>query len=429
MAQFRTDINQLDNKISTRYEVVMLADNYGNINAGTGGTAVDAFGRSRVAEPFTLFDSQHRYADNGYWSESNSGTASVHRPNESAVDMTINGSSGSYIFRETKRVFPYQPGKSLLVLNSFVFNQTKSGLRQRIGYFNTQNGFFLEQDGTDISICRRSYVNGSVQETRISKTNWNVDKFDGTGPSQRNIDLTKANIFWLDIEWLGVGDVRCGFVVDGQMAIAHVFHQDNVNTTTYMTTAVLPLRVEIENTAATGSSSTLKQICNSVISEGGYGKKVKPKIARRTTSVSISNTGWKPLIALRLNSNRLDSIILPGTYTVYCSTSPSDIELAWVRNPTSLTVGGTGWVQNGGADVCLDATAVDITTATFESLDYIATSNQIGGGVSGSFDYNFDTQLGRTISGVSDVLVLVAKTISSNSDTIASSAATFYDLT
>jgi hypothetical protein len=165
------------------------------------------------------------------------------------------------------------------------------------------------------------------------------------------------------------------------------------------------------------------------MSEGGYSKKVNPKLVRRTTSVSLDNVNWKPLIGIRLNSNRLDSIILPGTYNIYCSTSPSDIELAWIRNPTSLTVGGTGWVQNGNVDICVDATAVNVTGATIESIDYIATSNQSGGGVGGSIDYNFDTQLGRTIGGVSDVMVLVAKTITSNSDTISTSAVTFYDLT
>ena len=431
MAQFRTDINQLDDKISTRYEVVMLADNYGNINAGTGGTAVDAFGRSRIAQPYTLFDSQHIYDDNSYWSESNSGTASVYQANESAINLTINGANNSYIYRETKRAFPYQPGKSLLVLNSFAFNEGKEGLRQRIGYFDSQNGIFLEQNGTDLYLVRRSFVNGIVEETREIQADWNFDKFDGTGPSQRDLDVSKANIFWLDVEWLGVGAVRCGFVVDGQMQIAHVFYHDNVGTTTYMTTATLPLRIEIENTADTGSASSLKQICNSVISEGGYGKKVRPKVLRRSTNVAITDDVWKPLVALRLNSNRLNSVVLPGTYRIYASTSPADVELAWVRNPTSLTVPASpgGWVQNGNVDECVDATAVDVTGGIFESTDYISTSNQSGGAAVGEFDYNFDTQLGRTIGGTSDVLVLVARTIISNGDTIARTAATYYDLT
>jgi hypothetical protein len=67
MAQFRTDTQSLDPSISTRYEVVMLADENGNIAnsnnpivANPSGVAVDAFGRARMSQPFTLFDSSHR---------------------------------------------------------------------------------------------------------------------------------------------------------------------------------------------------------------------------------------------------------------------------------------------------------------------------------------------------------------------------------
>ena len=324
MAKFYKSDNAIDPSQGDEFEVVMIADQYGNVSQGTGGTAVDAFGRSRISQPYTLFDSQHIYDKNGYWSEDNSGTASTYQANESAIDCTIDGTNGSYIYRETKRAFPYQPGKSLLNLNSFIFNEGKAGLRQRIGYFDTQNGIFLEQDGEDLYLVRRSFVNGIVEETRVAQANWNFDKFDGTGPSLRDLDVTKANIFWLDIEWLGVGAVRCGFAVDGQFQVAHVFYHDNVGTTTYMTSASLPLRIEIENTADTGSSSTLKQICNTVISEGGYGKKVKPTIViRDDAGVALTKTAWKPLIAIRLNSSRLNSIVIPGIYRLYTSTSPA----------------------------------------------------------------------------------------------------------
>ena len=33
------------------------------------GMAGDAFGRTRVSAPLTLFDSSHRYNDNGLWSD------------------------------------------------------------------------------------------------------------------------------------------------------------------------------------------------------------------------------------------------------------------------------------------------------------------------------------------------------------------------
>jgi hypothetical protein len=56
MAQFRTDTQSLDPSISTRYEVVMLADENGNIVnsnnpivANPSGVALDAFGRLRTS--------------------------------------------------------------------------------------------------------------------------------------------------------------------------------------------------------------------------------------------------------------------------------------------------------------------------------------------------------------------------------------------
>ena len=59
MAQFRKDTyNYLaDNK--TLFEVVMIADQYGNMvgPSNPSGMAVDGFGRARSSEPVTLFDS------------------------------------------------------------------------------------------------------------------------------------------------------------------------------------------------------------------------------------------------------------------------------------------------------------------------------------------------------------------------------------
>ena len=111
-------------------------------------TSNDAFGRLRVSNPHTLFDSSLRYGDNiEKWSESetdNSGNSgSAHNANEGLIDLTVGESSGDSIIRETKRVFSYQPGKSLLVLNTFVMNEPKSYLRQRVGYFGAENGVYL----------------------------------------------------------------------------------------------------------------------------------------------------------------------------------------------------------------------------------------------------------------------------------------------
>jgi hypothetical protein len=222
------------------------------------GTATDAFGRIRISPPLTLFDSTHRFSDNGLWASSNTaGNSTVaFVSNQSTIDLTVTTTSNAEIIRETTKIFSYQPGKSLLIMNTFAMNTPKENLRQRVGYFGKDNGIFLENDGTTNYFVLRTNTSSTIAETRIPQSQWSVDKFDGTGYSSQSgglehaggLDVSKTNILWMDIEWLGVGDVRCGFVVDGKMVPAHIFHNDNRNTVPYMTTASLPLRYEIKNT-------------------------------------------------------------------------------------------------------------------------------------------------------------------------------------
>src|SRR5210317_40394 len=268
MANFRKDTQVYGPALhdKTVFEVPMIANKNGevvttenpfpvtitqSIGYSNRSTSNDAFGRLRVSTPFTLFDSSLRYNDNTEkWSESetdNSGNSgSAHNANEGLMDLTVGESSGDSIIRETKRVFSYQPGKSLLVLNTFVMNAPKAYLRQRIGYFGAENGVYLEQENNSIYIVKRSKVSGSIVNTRVNKADWNIDALDGDGVSGYTLDLTKAQIFWSDFEWLGVGSVRVGFVINGQFIPVHIFHHANTSDasydglSTYITTATLP---------------------------------------------------------------------------------------------------------------------------------------------------------------------------------------------
>ena len=193
MAQFRKDTHQYLADGKTIFEVMMLADQYGNLvgPANPSGMAVDAFGRSRVSQPLTLFDSFHRYQDNGKASTANSaGGTHAFNSNTSTVDCTVSTASGAYVYRETNRVFAYQPGKSLQVIVTFIMNPAKENLRQRAGYFGVDNGFFLERyDEEDVRFVKRSSITGSPVDTRVEQANWNIDKMDGSGPSGLTLNL------------------------------------------------------------------------------------------------------------------------------------------------------------------------------------------------------------------------------------------------
>ena len=323
MAQFSTEKNRLLGNNNALYEVVMIAGQSGpsvfvpkgNLNAST-----DAFGRLRVSEPHTVFDSSFRYPNSeGRWVNKTTGTASInHNANQGLMDLIVGPASGDQIIRETDRTFAYQPGKSLLVMTTFTMSPANENLRQRVGYFGKFNGVYLEQDGLTKYIVKRSSITGSIENTRISQSDWNVDKLDGTGPSGINLDLSKSQIFWVDIEWLGVGSVRSGFVINGQYIVCHIFHHANDVAGTYITTATLPIRYEITNTGTTGISSTLKQICSTVVSEGGYEQiGITRAASNPIIGKNLTNAIDNPMVSLRLRSGRTDAVVVPRMLTMY----------------------------------------------------------------------------------------------------------------
>lgn len=409
--------------ISSYPDKVSIAEGSGNVNFY--GTALDAFGRVRISQPYTLFDSHNRYESDPHFDTSTSTGGSItHLPNESTVRMDVTTASGSEVVRQTYRSFPYQPGKSLLILTTFVMNAAKTGLRQRVGYFSTQNGVYLQQNDSTVSFVLRSYTSGSVDNSRaVTQANWNGDKLDGTGKSGYTIDLTKSQILFIDIEWLGVGSVRCGFVIDGKFIVAHTFHNANTYSAVYMTTATLPVRYEITNTSVTASSSSLKQICSTVMSEGGYEQVAADSVIRRTTSLGSITTTFLPLISMRLASDTLGAIVLPNRVSVIPTTSDV-FEVALIKNAT-LT--GASYNTTDFAHVDYDITATALSGGTVVQSDFVASTNQSSGNLSAPTGYNFDLQLGVSIAGTSDVYTLAVRTMSGSGGSVYGSMS-FYDL-
>ena len=317
----------------------------------------DAFGRLRTSTPLTLFDSSHRYRDNNLWSSLTAvgGTYSFNQ-NQGLMNLTVNALSGSSVIRETTKAFAYQPGKSLLILNTFVFAPSATNLRQRVGYYGADNGIYLQLDGGVISFVERSLINGSPStETITPKSDWNIDKMDGNGPSGFTLDITKAQILWMDVEWLGVGTVRCGFVIDGKFVHCHSFHHANRIDSTYITTASLPLRYEITNKAATAGSATMKQICSSVISEGGYELRgLQQAVGTAITAPkTLTSAGtYYPVVSIRLKAspNRLDAIVI---VTALSMMPVSTGNFSWRVIANGTTGGGGAW-QDAGIDSAVE---------------------------------------------------------------------------
>jgi hypothetical protein len=326
-----------------------------------------AFGRLRVGNPLTLWDSQFQYNKcPTLWDEATQGASSstTHLPNESSIEFTVDTGATDFVVRQTRNYLRYKPGKSQLLFITGVLGQQASQYR-RMGLFDDQNGVFLETDGTTVNIVLRSFVTGTAVDTRIPQASWNLNTLDGSSGGI-TLDTTMAQIFVMDLEWLGVGRVRVGFVIGGQIIYVHQFLHSNMISNVYMTTANLPLRYEARNFGAQGApTSGYKQICSTLISEGGEQSTTPDAIRAATTDVTTPittpDTGFIPAISVRLaatvNGITNRALIEPLGLDILVVASKN---IVWqlLVNPT---INDTAWLTTDAQSVAeynIDATTV-----------------------------------------------------------------------
>ena len=394
----------------------------GNLNVGIqeyGDTsAVDAFARLRISTPYTLFDSKQLHDKQPlFWDEIVAGAAtSTHNPVNANTVMTVTASASDYVIRQTKLRPNYQPGKSQLIVFTFHAPQ-QTGVTMQIGAFDgtgvtyqtPYNGIFLEITENDISW--NVAKNGTTTESH-SKGSWNYDNLDGEGPSGLTLDIDAVLIAFTDIEWLGVGRVRCGFFIGGvPRYVTYFSHSNNPSfTSVYMSTPNLPLRYYIESDGTGGG--TLDHICSTVISEGGIQQTgILRSVNTGTTHLDANTANQKyAIVGIRLKTAYYDITVLPEYFSMLSLTNDAfqwSIEL----NPV---VAGT-FTYTGLTNSSLEYATGD-TTNTITTPGIIIDS---GYSVSSSvIDRRIVTALtlGSTIAGVQDTMVLCVTPLSSNAD-------------
>lgn len=385
----------------------------GNSNVAITGTNLDAFGRLRVSEPYTLFDSQNRYIDGDQFSNiTATGGNVVYVQNESSFNLNVSSTSGSSVIRQSKTVQAYQPGKSLLVMNTFAMATLKANLRQRVGYFTTDNGVYFEAVGTTLNLVIRSSTTGVVVEERIPQASWNGNTLLSGNPSGIVLDPTLTQIFWCDIEWLGVGNVRAGFVINGEFIVCHTFQHANQpgNTTVYMTTASLNPRYEITNTGSTSGNSTMKQICSTVISEGGYTPSTKiGYVTNNTTATRVGSANTViSLCSIRLNPAYPDAVVVPAQLDLLLL----DVRYGQFQLIENATIANASFSNVAGSVVQSAIHTDTITDGTVVYAGLTSSRDEVEIGE----DVKKRIQLWRTASGTPSTLTLAVAYTSTNAD-------------
>ncbi len=350
-----------------------------NVNIRQQDTAdLDAFGRTRVSEPFNTFDVQFTYdLQPIFFEESATGAGAVsHVPNSSAARLTTGGTtSGDGVIFQTQQYARYQPGKSQFVAFTCILGPQTSNVRKRIGMFDVDNGMFFEQDGSGFSVVRRTKTSGSVVDDVIPQASWNQDKLDGTGPSGIILDDSKDLIFVLDFQWLGAGRIRFGFDFGGQIIYFHHIVYANQFTVPFTSTGDLPFRVEIFNTGTASGTTTLDFTCVGISSEGGFNP-LGVRHSANTGSTGELLTAREPVLSVRpkllFNSITNRGQILPIEANVLSTAEPILVELFYKPTLTGASF------SSGDSDstVEFDVAATSFSGGHLVASFHVAASSQ-----------------------------------------------------
>lgn len=397
----------------------------------------DAFGKLRVSEPYTLLDIKfpsastgtHEYLSNNmlmcnHFSGSGTGTYEL-----SKCVMSANGVTGNFISQSRKYCI-YQPGKSLLILNSGIIGSTgitSTNYTNRIGYFDDENGLFFENSSTSgvtgtMNVVLRNKSPSGVTGTYYPQTNWNIDQLDGSGNSGINLDFTKSQLFAIDFEWLSVGRIRFGFYIYGKLFYCHQITNVNTLENPYMLTPNLPIRYEVINNDSS-KNVYLTQICSCVITEGGYNPVGRPFSANNgVTGKSISSNNEYPLLAIRgstgsntykhqnvipTNLNILDTDkddLLYNVRLYLAPNTPSGITGSWTSINNNSLIDYN--VYSGGGTLTNPDASINISSG------YIAGNSNLAFGSLNDIFTNL-TQITSSINNESDILLITGKRIDS----------------
>lgn len=366
---------------------------------------LNSFGYLPTAGLSTVFDAKFVDHGNALWFDSStSGTGTVtFNQSISARELSTGGTgSGAAAISQSKYYAPYQPGKVQRAFLTGVMAAQAANVRQRIGLFDGFDGLFFEDDGTNYKVVVENTVAPST--TEVNQASWNIDVFDGNGPSGVTLDWTSRLIFVIEYAWLGVGYARFGFVIDGRLWYAHEFLFSNDGSTgVYMYRPELPVHYAIENTGVAGSSTTLQQICCSVQAVGGYQERgVSRSVSRGVTSVEVG-AAETPIMAVRLNFNFI-SKILHLLWIQFWTNDSNAFRWRLTLNPTTLDTPAPTWNLAGTEGIFEYA----INPTNIAGGETLQEGYWAGGTPRASERVRFDDfiPLMGNIAGTADILVL-----------------------
>jgi len=417
MAQWNKNTQDFLNQERSLFEVYNIADHWGNQTDWR--PQFSNNNRLKVAPYQTVFFNTFQYGkETDVWDEQvvGVGATATYNARSSNVVMQVGSAVGSKVIRQTKNVMRYIPGRAATLAFAIRLDTPQVGIRRRFGLFDENNGAYFEDDGGTYSYVIRSNTTGIVTETRVTRDNWNGEKFDGNGYTGVTADATKQQMISINYEWYGAGLVEFAWLMKNETIASHTFENSNTLDNVWCSTPFLPIRVEIENVTGVAGTHYLYQGSNSLIQEGEPEKLgILESVANPITGTTLADANtFYPVVSLRLKSGSLAAVALLRSLQT-ATNDNTNVYWRLIENPT-LT--GASWTDHPDPNsfIQYDTSATAITGGNI-----ILSGFTISGGSSlVDIDDKAALQIGRSgIGTISDIYTLACASPNTNKAALA----------
>jgi len=166
-----------------------------------------------------------------------------------------------------------------------------------------------------------------VRELKVPQFQFNLDTFDGTGPTGYNMDLTKIQMIYIDYTWYGAGFIRWGArTINGDIVYCHKTQHGNREYNAFQRSGNLPGRFEAVNAPA-------RSPITAVIPATGYTMAASPSLG--TISVYDASRYFMPF-STTAGQNSFGEVIIDSEIFYYTGVTATTTA-STTGNPNAVT--------------------------------------------------------------------------------------------
>lgn len=361
---------------------------------------LDAFGRLRISDSIQIWEG--KVVNGADWgpeivnASTDTGGKTGWDFGANYIDLWIrDGSlpiSNLSVIRESAYHLPYQSGRSSLCMFTFSgFNTeiaTTSKVVKRIGLYHNTSFDFKNQtldgwyfESSDAKVKFIFSVDGNELYS-LAQDTWTSEDYDPL-----SIDWSLPQIGWIDYEWLGVGRIRFGLVIDG---IPRKFGEFSLANDPNATGSLTPtslrcnqkFRMELflPATSTCQTEEIFRGYCQSFSIEGSSNSISRTYAATQYEEVGVNGQMVGLLgfaVPFRRDNNAYWSFANLDTlsfYTLGAASKPSILHVIYV--PDNSVVNSLTWVYNQSCNL-MGVTGTNASPLRHTTQKLNMTSNNI----------------------------------------------------